>query len=134
MCDEATRLNTTTRTIIAGAFAVANGLGPGFLEKVYENALAHELRKSRLAVHQQAPIAVTYDGVVVGDYIADLLVEQSVIIEVKAVKALEDVHFAQCLNYLKATDLPICLLINFATPKVQVKRLVGASFKRLSGS
>ena len=99
-------------------------MGAGFLEKVYENALAHELRKLGICVEQQAAIEVRYDNVIVGDYVADLVVERSVLVELKAVKALDDVHFAQCMNYLKATGLKVCLLINFGFPKVQVKRIV----------
>ena len=104
-------------------FKVSNTLGPGFLEKVYENALAHELRKAGLDFRQQYPISVLYDGTVVGEFLADLLVNEQVIIELKAVKNLDDAHLAQCLNYLKATGLPLCLLINFGTPRVQVKRV-----------
>lgn len=81
--------------------------------KVYENALAHELRKAGLRILQQQAIQVIYDGIVVGDYIADLLVEDSVLVELKAVKALDEVHLAQCLNYLKAIGLHLCLLLNF---------------------
>jgi GxxExxY protein len=103
---------------------VANTLGSGFLEKVYENALAHELRKARLVVSQQSVITVLYDGVIVGDYMADLLVEGSVIVELKAVRCLDDIHSAQCLNYLKATGIRICLLMNFGCPRIQIKRLV----------
>jgi len=99
-------------------------LGAGFLEKVYENALAHELRRSRLTVEQQKGIQVLYDGVVVGEYAADLLVNGRVIVELKAVKAFDNVHFAQCLNYLKATGMEACLLINFGTPKIEIKRFV----------
>ena len=87
-------------------------------------ARAHELRKNGLAVAQQHPIKVLYDGVVVGDFVADLLVEHEVLVELKAVKAFDDVHLAQCLNYLKATGRSLCLLLNFGTPKVQVKRVV----------
>ncbi len=118
------KLDGVTRRIVGAAFGVSNALGTGFLEKVYENALAHELRKSGLCVEQQRPLKVLYDGIVVGDYCADLLVEQAVLVELKVAKALEDVHFAQCMNYLKCTGLKVCLLINFGTPKVQVKRLV----------
>jgi GxxExxY protein len=103
---------------------VSNTLGCGFLEKVYENALLHELQKAGLKAEQQKPIAVHYDGVVVGDYYADLVVGDAVIVELKVVKAIEDVHAAQCLNYLKATGLNVCLLINFAHPCVEIKRLV----------
>ncbi len=101
-----------------------NGLGAGFLEKVYENALAHELRKTGLRVEQQHGITVHYDGVVVGEYAADLLVEDAVLVELKAVKGLDAVHMAQCMNYLKATGHTLCLLINFGTSRVEVKRVV----------
>ena len=110
--------------IIGCAYTVANTLGSGFLEKVYENAMAHELRKAGLAVQQQAGIAVNYDGVIVGDYVADLLVENVVLVELKAVKTIDNVHFAQCMNYLKATGLQVCLLINFGTPRIEIKRVL----------
>lgn len=118
-----THLNPLTEKIIGCVFKVSNTLGPGFLEKVYENALAHELRKAGLDFRQQYQISVLYDGTVVGEFLADLLVNEQVIIELKAVKNLDDAHLAQCLNYLKATGLPLCLLINFGTPRVQVKRV-----------
>jgi GxxExxY protein len=118
------RLNEITERVIGCAYVVSNALGHGFLEKVYENALAHELRKARLAVEQQKIIKIRYDGIVVGDYVADLLVEGVVLVELKAVKILDEVHTAQCLNYLKATGLKICLLFNFGTPRVQLKRIV----------
>lgn len=94
------------------------------MEKVYENALAHELRKAGLQVVQQYGIQVHYDGIVVGEFAADLLVEGCVLVELKAVKAFDEIHMAQCLNYLKATGLSVCLLINFGQPKVQIKRVV----------
>lgn len=72
----------------------------------------------------QQPIKVFYDGVVVGEYIADLLVENSVLIELKAVKCFDEIHMAQCLNYLKATKLQICLLVNFGKPRAEIKRIV----------
>jgi len=117
-------LNQITERVIGCAYAVSNALGCGFLEKVYENALVHELRKGGLRVEQQQAIEVNYDGVVVGDYVADLLVEGSVLIELKAVRALEDLHLAQCLNYLQATGLTVCLLLNFAKPKLEIRRVV----------
>ena len=113
-----------SEAVIGRAFVVANALGPGFLEKVYENALAHELRKAGLAVEQQARMKVHYDGVEVGDYIADLVVDESLVVELKACKALDDIHVAQCLNYLKASGLRTCLLMNFGMPKIQIRRLV----------
>lgn len=116
--------NTITQTIIGCAYTVSNTLGAGFLEKVYENALAYELHKAGLAVRQQHPVKVRYDGVIVGDYIADLLVEGCVLVELKAARSLDDIHTAQCLNYLKATGLTICLLISFGKPRVEIKRIV----------
>ena len=117
-------VNEITESIIGCAFRVANTLGCGFLEKVYENAMSHELTKCGMVVRQQAPLTVHYDDTIVGHYTADLLVDDQVIVELKAVKALDEVHLAQCLNYLKATDLPVCLLVNFGRPKIQIKRLV----------
>lgn len=117
-------LNRVTERVIGCAFVVGNTLGVGFLEKVYENALVHELREHGLKVEQQRPIEVWYDGVIVGNYQADLLVEESVITELKAVTALNQVHFAQCMNYLKATGLTLGLLINFGNPKIEIKRVI----------
>ena len=116
--------NPITEKIIGCAYTVSNALGAGFLEKVYENALAHELRKAGLKVQQQHPIQVRYDGIVVGDYVADLFIEDCILVELKAVKALDEIHQAQCLNYLKATGLRLCLLINFGKTRVEIKRLV----------
>ena len=96
-------------------------LGYGFLEKVYENALALELRGIGLDVKQQAKIAVYYNGEVVGEYIADLLVENAVIVELKAVRQLVDEHEAQLLNYLRATPYEVGLLLNFG-PKAEFRR------------
>ena len=117
-------MSQLTERVIRCAFAVSNSLGCGFLEKVYENALAHELRKAGLQVRQQHGITVYYDGVAVGEYTADLLVEGVLLLELKAVKDLDEIHLAQCLNYLKATNLRLCLLMNFAKPKVEVRRIV----------
>jgi GxxExxY protein len=112
-----------TEKIIGCAFTVSNVLGVGFLEKVYENALAHEMRKQCLEVKQQHPIVVRYDGIVVGEYQADFVVGDEVIVELKAVKNVDDVHLAQCLNYLKATGFKRALLLNFGTPRLGVKRI-----------
>jgi len=117
------RWDEITEKIIGCAYRLANTLGCGFLEKVYENALAHELRKAGLRVQQQASVQVHYDDVVVGDYVADLIVEGNVLVELKATKAIDQIHMAQCLNYLKATGLRLGLLINFGTPRIQMKRL-----------
>ena len=116
-------INRMSERIIGCAFQVMNRLGAGFLEKVYENALAHELCKAGLGVVQQHGIEVRYDDVIVGEYTADLLVEQAVVVELKAVKALDSVHAAQCMNYLKATGLQLCLLLNFGKPRVEIQRI-----------
>jgi GxxExxY protein len=120
------KFNTITEQIIAAAFRVHNELGCGFLEKVYENSMAHELRKRGLNVVQQVGVDVKYDGVVVGQYIADLIVEGVIIIELKAIKAIDEFHAAQCINYITATGLPLCLLINFGK-RVEIKRFAGPS-------
>jgi GxxExxY protein len=120
----ADRLNVLSEQIIRGAFAVSNTLGCGFLEKVYENALAHELRKMGLSVAQQHGIVVTYDDIVVGEYAADLLVGESVLVELKAVRSFDDIHQAQCMNYLRATGMHLCLLLNFGKPRLDIKRIV----------
>ena len=119
-----TMLDDVTERIIGGALTVSNGLGTGFIEKVYENALAHELRKAGLAVAQQHGIVVRYDGVVVGAYAADLVVEDVVIVELKATRTVADIHRAQCMNYLRATGLHVCLLLNFGNPRLEIKRIV----------
>jgi GxxExxY protein len=117
------RINEITEKIIGCSYTVSNTLGAGFLEKVYENALAHELRKAGLKVLQQHDIEVFYDGIVVGKYTPDLFIENSVIVEVKAISSLSDSEKAQCLNYLKATGLKIGLLINFGKPRIEIKRV-----------
>jgi GxxExxY protein len=110
-----------TRTIIGCAYKVHNTLKAGFSEKVYENALKIELLKQGLQVRQQAPIRVYYDGQVVGDFYADLWVEERIILELKAVEKLATAHEVQLVNYLTATGTDIGLLINFG-PSVKVKR------------
>lgn len=122
--------DAVTEVIIGCGYKISNSLGCGFLEKVYENALAHEMRKSGLSVAQQVRFAVVYDGVEVGEYIADMVVEGVVLVELKAVKSLDDVHLAQCINLLRATNLPVCILMNFAKPRLEVKRLVGPAAQR----
>ena len=117
----AQELNEVTERIIGGAFTVANRMGSGFLEKVYENALSHELRKAGMRAEQQKRLAVHYDNVLVGEYIADLIVEETVLVEIKAAANLD---MAQCLNYLRATGLSLCLLINFGNPRVQIQRII----------
>ncbi len=110
-----------TDKIINAFYTVYNTLGYGFLEKVYRNAMVIELNKQGVAVIPESPITVYYDGQVVGEYFADLLVEQTVIVELKAVRQLADDHEAQLLNYLKATPYEVGLLLNFG-PKPKIIR------------
>ena len=112
-----------TDAIICCFYNVYNRLGFGFLEKVYENALLIELKKLGISAMHQQPISVFYEGLLVGEYFADILVERKVIVEVKAVKNLVSEHEAQLLNYLRATNLEVGLLLNFG-PEPQVKRKV----------
>lgn len=101
-----------------------NAPSAGFLEKVYEHALGHELRLNGLAVEQQARACVVYRDLLIGEYYIDQLVENVLLAELKAVEALGEAHRPQCVNYLKATGLPLCLLLNFARPRLETKRVV----------
>lgn len=116
-------LDRITERIIGWAYKVSNTLGIGFLEKVYENSLFHELKKGGLVVIQQYPVKVKYDGVIVGEFSLDMLVNGMIIVELKAASTLSNEHLAQAFNYLRATGLPACLLINFGQPKIQLRRL-----------
>jgi GxxExxY protein len=118
------KLNDITYAINGAVFEVNDILGPGFLEKVYENALLIELKNRGLRAKNQVPIKVTYKGEGVGDYTADLLVEDEVIVELKTVENLDRSHEAQLLNYLKATGFRIGLLVNFKHKKADIKRMV----------
>ena len=113
-----------TEKIIGAAYKVANTLGAGFLEKVYENALAIELKKSGLSVKQQYSLPVYYEDQLVGNYFADLLVEDSVIVELKAVEELQGIHRSQVVNYLKATGFKLGLLVNFGEEFANIERIV----------
>jgi GxxExxY protein len=110
-----------TKAIIGCAYKVHNALGSGFLEKVYENAIRIELEKLGLAVKQQQPVNVTYDGHVVGQYYADLCVNERIVIELRAVRSIAKEHEVQLVNYLTATRLDVGLLLNFGS-SVEVKR------------
>ena len=117
-------LNRITKKIIGCVYRVSNTLGCGFLEKVYQNALVIELTRAKLRFQQQHPIKVLYDSLTVGEFAVDLLVEGQVIVELKATKAFDEIHSAQCMNYLRASKLNICLLVNFGAPRAQIKRIV----------
>jgi GxxExxY protein len=116
--------DSLTELIISCAYSVGNNLGSGFLEKVYENALAIELASSGMQVEAQKPINVHYAGQIVGEYFADLVVDNDIILELKAIKKIDDIHFAQCQNYLKASGKKLGLLINFGGERVKVRRVV----------
>ncbi len=113
-----------TEKIIGACFEVSNELGVGFLEGVYEKALIIALADKEIDATAQSPLKVLFRDKVVGDFYADILVEDKVIIELKAVKALSPEHEAQIINYLKATGIKVGLLINFAKPKLEWRRLV----------
>ncbi len=118
-----------TSEIIAAFYAVYNTLGYGFLEKVYENALRIELEKRRLKVKKQMPIKVFYEGNIIGEYYADLLVADKVIVELKTADRIAKAHEAQLLNYLRATNIEVGLLLNFGE-KAEFKRKVFTRKKR----
>ena len=111
-----------TETIIGCAMKVHRTLGPGFLESVYQRALAHELQKAGLRFECEKPIQVSYDGIIVGDFAADMLVEGTVMVENKAVQTLAPAHEVQVVNYLTATGIEIGLLLNFGAPQLEFKR------------
>jgi GxxExxY protein len=115
-------LEALTQQILKASFQVCNELGAGFLESVYENALLIALRDEGVAAKSQVPLKVPFRGEIVGNFIADIIVEDQVLIELKAVKALASEHIAQILNYLKATGIPVGLLINFGNPKLEYRR------------
>ncbi|MDF0377323.1 GxxExxY protein [Methylophilus sp. YYY-1] len=117
-------LDALTGRVIGCVYAVSNYLGCGFLEKVYENALLLELRSAGLTAKAQYPVAVYYKNTMVGEYFVDILVNECIILELKACNALSPEHQSQCMNYLKATHLKVCLLINFGRAKVDIKRIV----------
>ena len=117
-------LEEITYKINGAVFEVNRQLGSGFLEKVYENALLIELRERGLMAESQVPIRVEYKGNLVGDYLADIVVQDQVILEIKAIESLAKIHEAQILNYLKATGYRIGLLINFTHPKAVIKRYI----------
>ena len=112
-----------TSKIISAGIEVHRALGPGFLESIYENALVVELRRGGLKVQQQVEVSVRYTGVEVGKHCLDLLVDDTIIVELKAIKAIDDVHYAIAKSYIKATGRQHALLLNFAKVKLEIKRI-----------
>ena len=117
-------MDSLTERVLSAIFEVSNTLGAGFLEKVYERALLRELALRGISATAQASFAVTYKGYSVGEYFADILVEDALVVELKCVERLANEHAAQCLNYLKASGRTVCLLVNFQRPKVEWRRIV----------
>ena len=113
-----------SRRIIGAAIAVHRELGPGFLESIYESALKTALRHRGLMYEAQKEVTVLFEGEEAGTHRLDLVVEEEIVVELKAIKALEEIHFAQVRSYLKATELHVGLLMNFNTPTLVVKRVV----------
>ncbi len=111
-----------TEKILATCFEVSNELGCGFLESVYQNALQIALKDKGLSAQVQASLKVMFRNQTVGEFFPDIIVEESVIVELKAVKALAPEHLAQVMNYLKATGIEVGLLINFGSPKLEYRR------------
>ena len=118
------QMENLTEKIIGAAFVVSNTLGHGFLEIVYKNALIEELSAISLKAVKEQNFRVAYRGKHVGVYCADIVVENKVIVELKAVESLATAHTAQLLNYLKTSQLPIGLLLNFGKPRIEVKRVI----------
>jgi GxxExxY protein len=119
-----TDTNLLTERVLGAVFEVSNALGAGFLEKVYERALVMEFGLRGIRATTQASFSVTYKGRSVGEYFADILVEDILVVELKCVERLANEHTAQCLNYLRASGRNMCLLVNFQKPKVEWKRIV----------
>ena len=121
---DSTFLDSLSETVMNAVFEVANALGAGFLEKVYLRALLRELSLRGIRATAVASFAVLYKGHSVGEYFADLLVEDVFVVELKCAERLANEHIAQCLNYLRASGRTVCLLVNFRKPKVEWKRIV----------
>ena len=117
-------INELTYKIRAAIFEVNRVLGAGFMEKVYEKSLVIEFRNMGMKAEAQVPIKINYKGELVGEYFADIVVEDKVILELKAVESLQKIHEAQLLNYLRATKYKVGLLVNFTHPKAEIKRFV----------
>ena len=117
-------LNSLSENVLGAVFEVSNTVGAGFLEKVYQRALFRELRLQGIRATVEASFAITFKGHSVGEYFADLLVEDVLVVELQCAERLSNEHTAQCLNYLRASGLTLCLLVNFQKPKVEWKRIV----------
>jgi GxxExxY protein len=117
-------LSSLTEKVLAAVFEVSNTLGAGFLEKVYQRALLTELSLRGIRAAAEVSFVIAYKGHSVGEYYSDLLVEDVLVVELKCAERLANQHVAQCLNYLRASGLNLCLLVNFQNPKVEWRRIV----------
>ena len=122
--EERASLNSLAEAVVGAAYEVSNTLGAGFLEKVYESALLNELELRKIPAKTQVPYPVVYKERYVRDYLADLVVDGRLLVEIKCVQQLADVHRAQCVNYLRASNLHLALLINFHHARMRWKRIV----------
>jgi GxxExxY protein len=113
-----------TERIIGAAIEVHRRLGPGFLESIYEKSLVIELRKRGLMVESQKELIITYDGIEVGRHVLDLFVENTIIVELKAIKNIDDIHFAIVRSYLRAIGQKHALILNFAKITLEIKRVI----------
>ena len=123
MTDKKLLHETLTHDILACCFEVSNDLGCGYLESVYRNALSIALAERGISHQKEAALDVRFHGQVAGQFYADIVVEKSIILELKAVKSLVSEHFAQTLNYLHGTGIEVGLLVNFGKPKLEYRRL-----------
>ena len=121
---DVTEFDGISEKAIGAGIQVSNDLGAGFADRLYENAMVIRLRQAGLRVEQQVRFRVMYEGQCIGDYVADLVIDGKVLLELKAVEGLDKAHIAQCLNYLRVSGLRVCLLFNFGRPRLQWKRLV----------
>src|SRR5260370_22206682 len=116
--------DSLTERVVGAVVEVSNTLGSGFLEEVYKRALIRELAIQGIRATPQASFAIRYKGHYAGDYFADILVEDMLVVELKCVESFAKEHTAQCLNYLRASGLTVCLLVNFQKPKVEWQRII----------
>lgn len=121
--EELEEMNAISGRVLGCAIKVAKVLRPGYFEKVYENALVYEMRKQGLSVETQVRLDVWYEDIVVGQFVADVVVEGMVLLELKMADAICNAHISQALNYLTTTGLPLCLILNFGTSKLGIKRV-----------
>jgi len=118
------QINELSNKIIGYAIRVHKSLGPGFIEKIYAKALAYELKKNGIKSNQEKSIKVRYEGLLLGEHRLDFLIEDEIILEIKAVYEINNFHMAQVLSYLKATNKKLGLILNFSRSRLEIKRAV----------